>query len=210
MNQSPKSSWVRYQITVARLFGLVEPAGPPKLTELGLMLVDSKRSREARAKAFLKVPLYNALFEKFKAGVLHPAAALQLEMRDLGVAEKQLALVRQVFERCVQQTGYFEHGRDRLGMPGYAPSDGQSVRAAEKPGGGGHGDGGDGEGAKLDLDPLLMALLQKIPSKQEGCSAARRVRRFRMFAMNVSQIYDSDDEPIELTIGVAKAEGGAD
>ena len=50
-----------------------------------------------------------------------------------------------------------------------------------------------------------MALLQKVPSKEEGWAAAKRVRWFRTFAMNVSQIYDDDDKPpVELKIDVAK------
>jgi len=52
-----------------------------------------------------------------------------------------------------------------------------------------------------------MALLQKIPLKSEGWNASRRVRWFRTFAMNVSQVYDDDDDPIELKIDVS-GEGG--
>lgn len=204
MGQSPKSSSFRYQVNVARMFGLVAEGEAPKLADLGRMLVDSKREREARAKAFLKVPLFNALFEKFKSGVLPPAAALQLEMGALGVAEKQRMLARQVFERSAEQTGYFEHGRERLVMPGFAPIADGTTKPDENVGGGG-GNGGDGGGnAKLNLDPLLMALLQKIPTKNEGWNAAKRVRWFRTFAMNVSQIYDDDDAPVELKIEVAK------
>ena len=36
--------------------------------------------------------------------------------------------------------------------------------------------GGDGEGTGLDLDPLLIALLKKIPSPEKGWPAASRVR----------------------------------
>lgn len=62
----------------------------------------------------------------------------------------------------------------------------------------------------LDLDPLLIELLRKVPKKDEGWEAAKRVRWFRTFAMNVSQIYDNDEHPVELEIKVAKesAEGG--
>ena len=57
-----------------------------------------------------------------------------------------------------------------------------------------------GNGSGLNLDPLLMALLQKIPSKDEGWAATRRLRWLRTFAMNVSQVYDADDEPVEFKI----------
>jgi hypothetical protein len=63
--------------------------------------------------------------------------------------------------------------------------------------GGGTG-GGDGEA--LHLDPLLLALLKKIPEAEKGWPAAQRVRWFKTFAMNVSQIYDGDEDPVEMKI----------
>ena len=70
-----------------------------------------------------------------------------------------------------------------------------------------NGGGGGCDGlSDLALDPLLIALLKKIPTAGDW-PAAQRVRWFRTFAMNVSQIYDGDGEPVELKIeldGVAK------
>jgi hypothetical protein len=57
------------------------------------------REREARARAFLKVPLYSAIFERYNGSVLAPAAALERELVGLVVAEKQTGRARQVFER---------------------------------------------------------------------------------------------------------------
>jgi hypothetical protein len=48
--------------------------------------------------------------------------------------------------------------------------------------------------------PLLIALLKKIPSPEKGWPGPNRVRWFRTFAMNVSQIYDGEGEPVELKI----------
>jgi hypothetical protein len=56
---------------------------------------------------------------------------------------------------------------------------------------------------ELNLDPLLIALLKKIPPSGDW-PAAQRVRWFRTFAMNVSQIYDGDGEPVEMKIDVEK------
>lgn len=58
----------------------------------------------------------------------------------------------------------------------------------------------------LDLDPLLIALLQKIPKQGLPWPKDRRVRWFRTFAMNVSEVYDEEDEPVELDI-TEKKEG---
>ncbi|MGO9359267.1 MAG: hypothetical protein ACLP1D_16645 [Xanthobacteraceae bacterium] len=49
-----------------------------------------------------------------------------------------------------------------------------------------------------------MALLKKIPTSGEW-PASQRLRWFRTFAMNVSQIYDGDDEPVEMKIDLEKA-----
>jgi hypothetical protein len=64
--------------------------------------------------------------------------------------------------------------------------------------------GGDGGGSDdLSLDPLLIALLKKIPDAEKGWPAAQRVRWFRTFAMNVSQIYDGEAmNPVELKIEI--------
>ena len=68
------------------------------------------------------------------------------------------------------------------------------------------GKGGNGGGSNLNLDPLLLALLKKIPDVEKGWPAAQRVRWFRTFAMNVSQIYDGEAmEPVELKIDLDEA-----
>jgi hypothetical protein len=50
----------------------------------------------------------------------------------------------------------------------------------------------------------LIALLKKIPDADKGWPAAHRVRWFRTFAMNVSQIYDEDGDPVEMKIELEK------
>jgi hypothetical protein len=51
------------------------------------------------------------------------------------------------------------------------------------------------------------ALLKKIPDTNKGWPGPNRVRWFRMFAMNVSQIYDADDgEPVEMKIDLETKE----
>src|SRR4051812_2634459 len=58
--QSTKSSGFRVQISSARQFGLItsDGAGRYRLTDLGRMIVDPNQAREAKALAFLSVPLY--------------------------------------------------------------------------------------------------------------------------------------------------------
>ena len=193
--QSSKSSTFRIQIYAARMFGILEGEGSSKhkLSELGRAIVDPNHSREARANAFLEVPLYRALFENHKGGVLPPAAALEREIGDLGVSEKQKEKARQVFERSADQAGFFEHGRSRLVLPGVAK--GSSPTPAPTPGkkvenessiGGGSGDGGNGPS-----DPLISALIQKLP-KAGPWPSDDRVMWLQMVAMAFQMAYGAD------------------
>lgn len=68
--------------------------------------------------------------------------------------------------------------------------------------------GGEIEG--FNLDPLILALLHKIPPHGEEWPQEKRLRWFRTFAMNVSQVYDDDDKPVELQISVSKSGNKAD
>jgi len=55
----------------------------------------------------------------------------------------------------------------------------------------------------------LLALLKKIPPTKKGWPSAKRIRWFKTFAMNVSQIYDADEEnPVEMTITGAETNNG--
>jgi len=201
-NQSAKSSGFRTQIAAARLFGLIDSddADSLRLTELGRRAVDPVQARAAKAEAFINVPLFKALHEKYKDGVTPPSAALEREIVALGVAEKQKARARQVFESSAQQTGFREAAPNRLVMPAVVV---KPLHTEEKPK---HG-GGNGNDGGLELDPLLMALLRKIPKSGMDWPAENRLRWFRTFAMNVSQVYDPDDSPVELEINVRKASG---
>lgn len=112
--QSPKSSGFRIQLAAARLFGLLTTeGGKNKLTELGASVMDPNQSRAAKAQAFMNVPLFKAVFEKYKGGVLPAqAAALEREIAGLGVSDKIKARARVKFEKSAEQAGYFEHGKN--------------------------------------------------------------------------------------------------
>ena len=201
MNQSIKSSGFRVQLAAARLFGVIESdSSGYRLTPLGRRMVDPQNARKAKAEAFLSVPLFKMLYENHREGVLPPAAALEREIAGLGVAEKQKDRARQVFERSAEQAGFSEHGKNRLVMPAIAIKQPAKEPEERKFG---NGSGGDG----LNLDPLLIELLRKIPPTIEGWPEAKRVRWFRTFAMNVSEIYDTEGEPVELEIkAIARAD----
>jgi hypothetical protein len=111
------------------------------------------------------VPLYNKLFENYKGVALPPPAALERELVQIGVAEKQKHTARLVLERSAQYAGFFEQGKDRLVMPGVAPG-GDERRESLRPDepkrhpGGGNGDSGENIPPR---HPLIEGMFQSLP-----------------------------------------------
>jgi hypothetical protein len=195
-NQSAKSSGFRTQVYGARTFGvLAGESSRHRVTELGKAIIDPHQEREAKVRAFLSVPLYSALFEKFKGGVLPPAAALEREIEALGVAPKQKDRARQVFERSAEQAGFFEHGRNRLVQPGISAG---AKPPADENGGGGGGGGGDDSG--ITGNSVLDALLGALPKSGTDWPADDRVDWLKMVSMAMGMAYGKAE-----TITITKA-----
>lgn len=114
----------RLKTGTARIFDLTEKEGKSgiRLSELGREIVSPDTERYARAEAFMRVPLYKSVFEKYRGHLLPPMRALEREMTALGVSAKQADKARQAFERSARQAGYFESGEDRLIRPKIAGS----------------------------------------------------------------------------------------
>lgn len=210
VKNSMTSGAFRLRLSNAATFGLTDnERGEVRLTDLGRRIADPAQEASAKVDAFLVVPLYARIYDNYKGFTLPGAAALEKFMREVGVAPKQTGKARQAFMRSARQAGFFAHGEDRLvrpAGPGTRPLEGGSGAAAgaEDKKDKKLGNGGGGGGVELNLDPLLIELLKKIPSAETGWPEAQRVRWFKTFAMNVSQIYDEDDKPVELDIKVAK------
>jgi hypothetical protein len=169
---------IRTRFSNAAMYGLVDSErGSIKLTDLGHRIVDEKTQAGARAEAFLKVPLFNAIFEKYKGYALPGAKGLEGEIEKLGVSSKQKDKARQTFMRSARQGGFFAHGEDRLvrpAGPGTKPiappaAGAATIKKDEQPGGGGGG-GGNGNGPD---DPLIQAMIQKLPNKGPWPKAER-------------------------------------
>ncbi len=185
LSQSSKSSGYRMQLTAARMFGLLDPATERrKLTPLGRMAVDPQQERGAKADAFLRVPLYSAIYERYKEGVLPPGKTLEGEIVGLGVAEKQKGRARQAFERSAQESGYFEHGNNRLVRPGVAPAD-PAKTDGEPKGGGGNGGGDD----QTEIDPIIRGLLARLPKSGDVWSDAERKLWIQLLEGSFKLIY---------------------
>jgi hypothetical protein len=170
LNQSAKSGAFRLKVASARLFGITEnERGKVRLTDLGREIVDPAKRRRASSDAFLNVPLFKAIFEKYLTHNLPPALALERVMADLGVSKKQTARARQALERSADQAGYFESGRDRLVKPGNLGERSSTAEDGKGNAAGGRGGGGD------EYDPFIHGLLNRLPKADSDWSMKDRV-----------------------------------
>jgi hypothetical protein len=127
LGTTTNSGTFRTKISTARVFGVTETrSGQVSLTDLGRRLVDPKTKPRARVDAFLHVPLYSAIYNKFDGGKLPSAKGLETAIEQLGVSPKQLDRARQALHRSAERAGFFRNGSDRLVVPpvGATPGEG--------------------------------------------------------------------------------------
>lgn len=115
---APDGGGFRLRVSGARIFGLItNERGTVTVTELGARICDPITEKQARVDAFLTVPLYRAVYEKFRGATLPPPTGLEAEMVSMGVAVKQKDKARQVFARAAKQAGFLDLSSDRLVIP---------------------------------------------------------------------------------------------
>ena len=120
LEQSKSSGAFRGRTAAGRMYGTVETVGNQVvLTKLGERICSPGSEAEALAEAFLRVPLYRALFEKYArdGGRLPDDATVEYDMVNLGVPEARVKMVRRVFMRSAETAGYFSTDHDRLIRP---------------------------------------------------------------------------------------------
>lgn len=193
LSVSPKSSGYRLRISTAKMFGLIDSGDKAyKLSALGKMIVDRAQRDKARAEAFLKVPLFDAVYERFRGTALPPAEALEREFAELGVAKKQTGKARSSFERSAKAAGYFNEGTDRLVKPGFAESEPPPEETKQEENtppkvGTSQSDGGGGS-----LHPFIQGLLQSLPSPNTVWSTEGRVAWLKTAATCFDLMYQGE------------------
>lgn len=202
MNQTVSGAF-RLKTGTARIFGLTEKEGAAgtKLSALGRAIIEPETEKAARAEAFMCVPLYAAIYEKYKGQRLPPMKALEREMQALGVSSKQADKARQAFERSAKQAGYKDMGDDRLVRPRatleeskpdgqggeLGQHDGTGSGIPSSSGGGGNGTGGGfGHG---QFHPLIQGLLVTLPTIGEPWPEADRKAWLTMAESIFAMIY---------------------
>lgn len=199
------SGTFRVRNSAAKLFGFIEKDGQSavKLTDLGARLVSTESEADARATAFLNVPLYAQIYEKYKGKLLPPTKALEREMLTLGVIQTQAAAARQILMRSARQAGYLNSGEDRLVRPRANAGETIEQAAADAPpaaqteqyeasrrgnsGGGGGNGGGNGR-----HHPFIEGLLQTLPEPGTLWTVEGRAAWLQAAAQNFMLIYKGE------------------
>ena len=217
MKQTTSSGNFRLKTVTAGVFGLTEKDGRSsiKLTELGCRVVSPDGEADAKAAAFLQVPLYNQIYEKYKGKLLPPTKALEREMQILGVASKQTDKARHAFQRSAKQAGYFSSGEDRLVRPRLTSSantspetldqsaaDAPTAREEETPRRGGSGAGGG------QYHPFIQGLLQTLPEPGTLWTVEGRAAWLLAAAQNFTLIYKGEGK-IDVQVAPGKADKAA-
>lgn len=162
--QAAQGGGFRLRLICAKAFGLVVyDRGKISLTNLGLRSVDPQQQKSVKVEAFLNVPLYKAVYDKFRGNTLPPVAGLEREMVTMGVAKKQADKARQAFQRSAKYAGFFEFGADRLVSPSVNGGSIQPAAADPAPPSEKSKSGGDDGGGGGQYHPFIQGLLQKLP-----------------------------------------------
>jgi hypothetical protein len=203
LSQEAKGGGFRLRVMTAKTFGLVTYGqGTVNLTELGKRLCDPQQEKAAKAEAFLVVPLYNAIHERFKNVTLPPADALETEIAKLGVAPKQKGKARQAFQRSANEAGFFWSGPNRLVKPSIKGS------AAASPAPQVNSDKNDEKKEKEEGDrkhPLVEGLIKELPEPQSEWALDARKKWLQVASAIFDVIYkDSGDSRGSLKIEVQK------
>lgn len=206
LDTSPTSGTFRLRMSAAKTFNLLSyDKGTVTLTPIGTRICDPQQEKAARAEAFLAVPLYSKLYEKFKGATLPPLSGLESVIVGLGVAQKTKDRARQVFQRSAKQAGFSEYGADRLVMP--------SVRASAAPAPAVEPEVEPDKKKKKEkedddaprLHPLIEGLLKELPEPKTEWPLDDRRNWLEMVSSIFNVIYKaSDDSRGSLRVVVEK------
>ncbi len=157
-HDSVTSGSFRGKVNAARIFGLVETGqNTVKLTALGRRIVDPQKVAAAKVDAFLTVPLYRSIYDRYAGSLLPNNIGLQKEMAELGVAGKQADKARQAFQRSATEAGFFRQGTNKLVKPAVATW-ADDDQPHDEPNG-----SGPGGGSKPPMHPFIEGLVKTLP-----------------------------------------------
>lgn len=188
--KSARSGTYLTRLSSAKIFGLVEGKGDSlRPTERALAIINPVMPDDRRREninAFLGVPLYREIYERFKEKSLPPEGGLKNLLRStLQVVQDRVNPAARVFYESAEQAGFFETSPDRTqlippllskGYANSAPNEDrskevgeESTHTPERP----RSAGGEGSGG---IHSALAGLLRELPPP--GPWEARKKQQF--------------------------------
>lgn len=203
---SAKGAGFRMRVLTAKLFGLVTyDRSTVTLTEIGIRATQASREKSARVDAFLHVPLFRHIYEKFKDAPLPDAATLEALMVSSGVANKVKDKALDIFRRSAAQAGFFDRLPDRLTMP-ISTAGGRRAGDAENSQQGSSRSSSSvaaASGASVPaIHPAMEGLLKALPPN-ESCWDIEKRAKWLQAAVNIFDlIYTASDHSKTISIHI--------
>ena len=204
LNLSPNGGGFRQRMQGARVFGLLTYSQKRiSLTSLGAKICDPLQEESAKSEAFLAVPLYKAIYERYKSVNLPPTDGLGSEMASLGVPQKQTNRARQVFQRSAHQAGFFWSGSDRLVLP-TSRVDGEP-RKDDQDQDNSSNDARDSNAIRTGFQhPFVDGLIKTLPKTEGPWPMGRRVQWLQAAVSVFNLIYTDDDASGSIEVKLVK------
>jgi hypothetical protein len=197
LDQQMTSGAFRSRLSAGRMFGVIETVrGEVSLTDLGLQVCYPETQHAALAEAFLNVPLYKKIYEKYAGGRLPGAQGIEQEMVRMGVPAKQVPKARQVLIRSADTAGFLGSGRDRLVRPSTSslPSVPNGAPVPTEP------QAPQAEAVPMANHPLIAGLIAKLPAEGQRFTPKQRQRWLDAAKVNLELIYAVDDDDDEALV----------
>lgn len=203
---SAKGAGFRMRVLTAKLFGLVTyDRSSVTLTEIGIRATHASREKGARVDAFLHVPLFREIYEKFKDVPLPDAATLEALMVSSGVANKVKGKALDIFRRSAAQAGFFDHMPDRLIMP-VSTAGGRRAGDAENPQQGGGRSSSTPATVSgpsvVSIHPAMEGLLKALPPDESCWEIEKRAKWLQAAAHIFDLIYTASDHSKTISIDI--------
>ena len=209
LSMAPDGGGFRLRIIAAKVFGIVESdRGHLELTELGIRIVDPQYERSAKVEAFMRVPLFKALYDKLVGQTLPPPAAIERMAEQAGVAPKQKDKARQVFIKAAKQAGMFDLSPDRLAMPPGLNGQANAPKAAPDTGAVSPPPMAATPTPSEPLHPFVNGLLDKLPSPDSEWPIKDRAKWLTTAANIFDLMYSAPNDAMTIEITV-KQPGGS-
>jgi hypothetical protein len=201
--QAIDSNALRIRInTTWRQYGLIVVNGDRiSLSDLGKAVLQPATERQARVEAFLRVPIYKDIFNKFRGETLPASKVLEQVMEDMGVAPKQSARARQILMRSAKQAGLFEDSDFSLAIP-------RGVEIVEdrvsEPQSGSTNSPAEVTTTHSKREPIFEALWGMVPPSGAEWSIEARAKWLNMLSNALDMSLTAPDNTIEVCVSVVK------